>query len=189
LGGGETAWNGTDWVNCHPICVLFTDKMADLAGSNGNVHRAYAACVRSKELMIMSDTCWFEIEFRREDLPKFTKVLEKYVWDGCWWDEDQSEPEDKTIVAVVYDANYGWYDELQSLAAEDLSFTVRHDSGGAYGPCVYACYKGDMVECNSDQEGNPCVPVYRDGIDEVALEQCRKYWELGKKIKEEAEIT
>ena len=137
----------------------------------------------------MSDTCGFEIEFRREDLPKFTKVLDKHVYEGQWWDEDRSEPDDKMIVAVVYEANYGWYDELQSLAAENLSFTARHGDGGEYGPCVYACYEGDMVECNSDQEGNPNVPVYKEGVDEKALEYCMGYWELVQKIEEEAEIT
>lgn len=40
---------GTDWVNQHPICVLFIDKMSSLARSQDNdmiVFRAFDACKR-----------------------------------------------------------------------------------------------------------------------------------------------
>ena len=38
---------GTDWVNKHPICMLFADKILSLAGGNGdeNFRKAYAACL------------------------------------------------------------------------------------------------------------------------------------------------
>lgn len=38
---------GTDWVNRHPINVLFSDKVAQLTGSHGdeNFHQAYEYCV------------------------------------------------------------------------------------------------------------------------------------------------
>jgi hypothetical protein len=35
--------HGTDWKNSHPICVLMTNKMADLARSDANFSRAYEA--------------------------------------------------------------------------------------------------------------------------------------------------
>lgn len=38
---------GTDWVNTHPICVLFADKIASLAKANTNrVFEAYTECER-----------------------------------------------------------------------------------------------------------------------------------------------
>jgi len=39
---------GTDWVNQHPVMVLYADKIASLTGCNdiysGNFDRAYDAC-------------------------------------------------------------------------------------------------------------------------------------------------
>ena len=134
----------------------------------------------------MSDRCWFDIEFRRKDLPKFTEVLRRHVYGDVWWDEDRSDPDDEMMYVLLYEVNYGWTDEILSLAEEGLSFIACHGNGAEYGSCTYACYRGDLVECTSDCVGNPCVPVHSDGIDEAALEQCRKYWELVKKIKEES---
>lgn len=53
----ETVWeaaraegHGTDWVNHHPICQLFANKIADLAGADGysidHYSTAYAECKR-----------------------------------------------------------------------------------------------------------------------------------------------
>lgn len=38
---------GTDWVNTHPITILFADKVASLAGigEGVSVFRAYDACI------------------------------------------------------------------------------------------------------------------------------------------------
>ena len=45
---------GTEWVNRHPITVLFVDKLADLCGvphmsSTGHYSRAYEACKQLTE--------------------------------------------------------------------------------------------------------------------------------------------
>lgn len=43
---------GTDWVNQHPICTLFIDKLADLncpgreCGTVGDFYPAYEECIR-----------------------------------------------------------------------------------------------------------------------------------------------
>lgn len=42
--------HGTDWVNQHPIMVLYADKLADLAGRDMNkFSRAYDLCDKAVE--------------------------------------------------------------------------------------------------------------------------------------------
>jgi len=128
----------------------------------------------------MGDRCYLEIEFSRNDLPRFNEILKDKLWDGVFWDEENGD--ELKVVAVVYEANYGWYDEIRALARAGLTFTVYHGAGGAYGPCVYACYKGDLVGCSADCDGNPVVPVTRGSLHKVAYQDCLKYWKLVEKI-------
>ena len=125
----------------------------------------------------MSDRCWLSIEFRKEALPKFNEILE---YENEFWDE--AEMDEETIQATIYEANYGWYNEIQALAKAGLTFTVSHGAGGEYGPCVYACHKGDLVECSADWDENPVVAVTEGGVNERHLEECMKYHRILKKI-------
>jgi len=106
------------------------------------------------------------------------------MWKGQFWDEEEGD--DGEVNATIYEANYGWYEEIHALAEAGLTFTVSHGAGGEYGPCVYACYQGDLVECSADWDGNPVAPVGKDGVDKKALEACMKYHRLVEKM--EAEI-
>jgi len=128
----------------------------------------------------MSDTCWLNMTFRKEDLPKFKTVLQHRMYDGKFWDEEDADEDE--IEATVYEANYGWYDEIESLAKEGLTFTVSHGNGGTYGPCNYACYEGDLVECNANLEENPVVLVTKGGVNQADLANCMKYYEILDKI-------
>lgn len=41
---------GTDWVNTHPICVLFADKISSLTCRSGNCYsEAYEKCLHGGE--------------------------------------------------------------------------------------------------------------------------------------------
>ena len=131
----------------------------------------------------MSDTCWLNIEFRKEDLPKFNEVLE---YENEFWDEAQLDEEE--IRATVYEANYGWYNEIQDLAKAGLTFTVSHGAGGEYGPCVYACYKGDLAGCSADWGGTPVVPVAKEGVDEGYLEECMRYYRILKRVEADENV-
>jgi len=125
--------------------------------------------------------------FPRTDLPKFNKVLKDELWDGVFWDEENGD--DGQVNAIIYEANYGWYVEIQALAKAGLTFTVSHGAGGTYGPCVYACYKGDLVSCSADWDGNPVAPVGKDGVDEKALEACMKYQRLVEMMEGDSQCT
>lgn len=49
---------GTDWVNRHPICTLFLDKLSDL---NGRVNTHWAAAVSEVELIAKGETVTQEV--------------------------------------------------------------------------------------------------------------------------------
>ena len=132
----------------------------------------------------MSDTCYLHITFPRKDLPKFNEVLKDELYDGVFWDEDIGD--EYQVDAIIYEANYGWYDQIQALARAGLTFSAYHAAGSEYGPCVYACYKGELVMCSADWDGNPVVPIPPSGgvpIDDYL--HCRRYWELVSKIEAE----
>ena len=132
----------------------------------------------------MSDTCWLNMTFPRKDLPAFNKVLKDQIWDNghetAFWDEDNGD--DSLVDAIIYEANYGWYDEIQALAKAGLSFLVGHGAGGEYGPCAYACYQGDLAECSTDYDGNPVAVVNSDGTV-TGVENCMKYHRLVERVR------
>ena len=128
----------------------------------------------------MSDTCYLGMSFRKEDLPKFETVLQRRMYDGKFWDEEDSD--EKEMNVTIYEANYGWYDEINDMAAEGLTFRAFHESGSAYGPCNYACYKGDLEECNADFDGTPIINVTKEGADPVSLAHSKKYFAILEKI-------
>ena len=131
----------------------------------------------------MSNTCFLEITFPKADLPKFNKILKKEIYNNVFWDDEIGD--DNHIHAIIYEANYGWYNEIHALAAAGLTFTVSTGPGGDYGPCIYACYQGDLVECSADWDGNPVIIVGPKGIDESELNEAIKYHQIKKKIEEE----
>jgi len=105
------------------------------------------------------------------------------MWKGQFWDEEEGD--DGEINATIYEANYGWYEEIHALAEAGLTFTVSHGAGGEYGPCVYACYEGDLVGCSADWEGTPVVPVGKNGMNQRHLKNAGKYYRIVEEIEQE----
>jgi hypothetical protein len=131
----------------------------------------------------MSDTCWLTIRFSRKDLDKFNEVLKEEIWNGRFWDEDHSEEGDDEVNAVIYEANYGWSDQLQNLAEAGLTFSGEHSAGGEYGPMAFACFEGEFLDVNTDHDGSPTVTAYKRGaINEAEMERVNKYYDILDKI-------
>jgi len=128
----------------------------------------------------MSDTCWLEMTFRRRDLPKLNATLEHRMCDGTFWNEEDSD--EKEIIASIYEADYGWYDEIHALAKAGVTFTASSGPGSNYGPSIYACYKGKLIECNTDINETPVAQVTEKGLNEDALNNCMEYFKVLRKI-------
>ena len=124
----------------------------------------------------MSDACYLRMIFPKKDLPKFNEILEKHIYKGTFWDEEDGDV--GIVDAVIEEANYGWHDEIQQLAKAGLTFNAITGAGSNYGPAVRMCYKGEMVECDANWEHSPVVTVSRLGCNEDALKKCKHYWEL-----------
>ena len=127
----------------------------------------------------MSDTCCLNIKFLRKDLPAFNKVLENQIWgdEHVFWDEDNGD--DVLIDATVFEANYGWYDEIRNLAVAGLTFLSNHGEGSYYGRYAYVCYKGNLAECEVDFNNNPVCIVDRMGkLNRDEYNKCINYYDI-----------
>ena len=134
----------------------------------------------------MSDTCWLRLSLPRKDLAKFNKVLKDKVYNDGFWDEDHSEENDRNIDAIIYDANYGWSDEILELAKAGLTFSGEHSAGSEYGPMAFACYKGELIDVNTDHEGTPTITVpQRSTIHEGEMSKVNRYYDLLEKVMNE----
>lgn len=40
--------HGTDWINSHPVCVLFAEQVYHLTGSSSRYSQAYSECAEKK---------------------------------------------------------------------------------------------------------------------------------------------
>ena len=136
--------------------------------------------------------CNFKINFARKDLDKFNEILSGKIFTNSLgirtiWDEDQGD--EKEVSAIINEVNYGWYDKIQSLAEAGLTFTISHGSGSAYGPGLYACYEGELVQCDARMDDEvPIVSVYDGGANKEELQNCAKYYEILAKIKQKRRL-
>lgn len=128
----------------------------------------------------MGDTCSLNLRFARKDLEKFNEVLKDEIWNGTFWDEDQGD--DEEVMAIIYEANYGWNNQLEKLVIASLTFIAEHSAGSEYGPMAFACYQGDYTEISIDVGSTPMVAAPNGCVDEVGLDIIRKYYKILDKI-------
>ncbi len=103
----------------------------------------------------MSDTCWFGINVKNEDVEQFKKLfipLEKYSADEIYDDDNCTE-------FFFYDANYAFYSEVEDLQTKGINFRGSHGAGSEYGPMRFAKYGDKFLEINSDQDGDISIAV------------------------------
>ena len=133
----------------------------------------------------MGDRTWLRLEFSPHDLDKFNEVLKDEICEdgGTWWDEcDDLGGDGKPMSVQVYEADYGWYNEMAWLKNALLTFRMFHGAGGGYGSGTAACYMGEMVEMDTNHEDQPVVIVDKRGPDVVQVQLAREYFELSEKI-------
>lgn len=125
----------------------------------------------------MSDSCGLTIIFRRDELKEFNEVLKDEIWNKVFWNEDHGD--DTEVIAVIYEAGYGWNKELEELTKAGLTFYGDHSDGGDYSACTFAGHKGKSQTITSDRDGCPVVTVPESlQIPEDELNDVKEYWEL-----------
>ncbi len=128
----------------------------------------------------MSDSCGLTITFRRDELKEFNEVLKDEILNEVFWNEDHGD--DTEVIAVIYEAGYGWYDELKELTKAGLTFYGDHSEGGDYGACTFAGHKGKSQTVLSNRDGCPVVTVPENlQLHEDELNDVKEYWEIYRK--------
>lgn len=112
----------------------------------------------------MGDRCFLSITAPRKTLEAFEKIV-------------PGTPEDTNDENTRYYTEVNWaaYDEIGKLADEGHSFYGYNTAGDNYGDCVWACYEGELVECDALQDSTPAIAVRNGEIDEHALKRVRTY--------------
>ena len=95
---------------------------------------------------------------------------------------DDEGGDGKPMSVQVYEADYGWWTEMESLKNALLTFRMFHGAGGGYGSGTAACYMGKMIEMDTNHEDQPVVIVDKRGPDVVQVQLAREYFELSEKI-------
>ena len=134
----------------------------------------------------MGDRTWVNIQFMEKDLEKFNKVLINEIWgdDKVWWDD--VEISDGIVFAQLWDANYGWYEQIETLANAGLTFDGGSGPGDNYSPEAFASYKGNYMSVITDYDGFPTVRVEDDGnISQSGLKNVRDYLDTLKLVQVE----
>ena len=122
----------------------------------------------------MGDCCSLQITLRRQDLEAFGKAI-GYHNPCTWWDELYHEDNPAVVTVSVYEANYGWLDYRIAAAEAGITFTGQHESGGGYGPCVFAAVRGLHIEMPVDHDGN-LVMALDDELNPITtLEDLRAF--------------
>jgi len=128
----------------------------------------------------MSDVCCLTIIFRKDELKKFNEVLKDQIHNETFWDNEYTG--ETEIVATIYEANYGWQNELQELTEAGLTFHGDHAEGGDYGSCTFASYGGEYQEVPTNRDACPVVAIGEDlQVAPSDLDDIKKYWELNRK--------
>jgi hypothetical protein len=124
----------------------------------------------------MGDRTWLSITFPKIDRHVFKNVF------GFDEPEEECDNNDGTLRWQMFEMNYGGYDFISELASNKLTFNANSGSGDEYGPMAYACFKGELIEINTDHEGWWTIRIDKDGINQHDLDEYQKYFKLREKI-------
>ncbi len=123
----------------------------------------------------MGDRCRIEITMLERDREKFTSEMCKAA--GSHWEPDDLFDEIDTVDGVTscicYEANYGWYDQLQKVAASGCVFEGQHFEGGDYGAYCFNSFDGAISYCMLHTD-TKVVPVDGDNGDYERFDTAEK---------------
>jgi hypothetical protein len=128
----------------------------------------------------MTDSCWFGIEVKNEDMDELKKKfspLKDYEADDVNGDEDSTE-------FFFYEANYAFYSELEDLKTKGINFKGSHGAGSEYGSMKFVSYNNKYLEIDINSDGEIMLPVsgITGEVNEAQLAKSRDYTENYKNI-------
>lgn len=129
----------------------------------------------------MSDECSLGLRIRRSDLDTLKKIVDRDEFD-----EEQDIDGQPGIVEIqVYEANWGWDDELRQLASRGIPFTGWHGRAMSYGESSF-CGWGERFYIVDSVEGGIVADVFfKDGVPTLApycIEAIKEYREADDKV-------
>ena len=117
----------------------------------------------------MSDWTEYEIEFREEDEGKIKEVV-----GNC----DHREKDGKIVKYIFSQMAYGGFTENNKLHQAGMVFRGNHGKGSEFDCQVFASDGKTLAETPCDRNTMPVV-IFRDGkVNEISLEDARKYEEV-----------
>jgi len=97
----------------------------------------------------MSDSCYLSINVKNCDVKKFKQIFEPIQE----YPADEENKCKRITIFIFYEANYGFYNELKSLAQSNIIFEGSHEAGGIYGSGEFACFGDGYYEIETGHEG------------------------------------
>lgn len=130
----------------------------------------------------MGDRCYLRITLKREDLDRFGQHL-GYLPGDRWWDE-LDEPADGLVEVGIFEANYGLTDQRMAAAQAGVAFVGWHSEGGEYGSYEFASAGGEMLECETNRNGDLILALDHDLNIQNDLQHTRKYVAMRRQVRE-----
>ena len=143
----------------------------------------------------MGDRTYYQAKVRKDDLPKFTRIVFSYEkdahpdwdhekWLGLW--EDVFADTETFVEVADCQANYGYWDQTQDAAMAGCVFYGFHGAGGEYGAGGFVGIGEKVYGVDMSHYGDPMVGVQGDGtISEKELESVREYLKAKKVVRTE----
>lgn len=133
----------------------------------------------------MGDSSYVEFHIKLSDEDSFRAMVREYIdrygnvtGNADFKFDDESET-DKRLILGGY-ANYGYYDEIESMA-KDLDcppFICYQGPGDEYGPAVHVVIDGYHVLINTDNDFYPTIQFMGGEITYDNLAYLRMYTEV-----------
>lgn len=119
----------------------------------------------------MGDRCTVQLTVRPSDLQRIRNFPNLGDVDY--------EMENLGPSAMLEEANYGHWEELQELAETGVVFFGSHSAGGDYDGCLFVGIGGDFAWLGCNLYGDPYVPILPNGsVEPAALQKARRYFAM-----------
>lgn len=120
----------------------------------------------------MGDRVYSELTCNRAHLETFLEIGYVVMSD--------SDPNDQAVSVEEDEANYGNYDELNSLAGKGIPFHGSHGVGSCYSAAAFVSDGRDLIWVQCDTDGQLVVRFNTKTQDahQDDIEECRRYYGL-----------